>query len=247
MHPYLLHSGHLYLPTFGVLAALGLMIGLGLTERTARKVGLDPEKLWNASLFTVISAFVLSRLLLIVQHFSTFRRFPILLLAVPSLTATGLLLTAVATFVWLRRSGLPILPTLDAWGPSGLLLWGFLALGHCAEGSDPGMPTSLPWGLRVAGETVTLHPVPLYAAVIAFTLAALVYAQLNRRLPGQSAGLALASSGLAQVALSFIRQPSGELLGGIETLEWLGLAIFIVGTLLWALTRPVQQPGLSQV
>ena len=35
MHPYLLHSGHLLLPTFGVLAAVGLMSALTLSLRTA--------------------------------------------------------------------------------------------------------------------------------------------------------------------------------------------------------------------
>ena len=48
MHPYLLHSGHLLLPTFGVLAAIGLMAALSLSLRTAATISLDPEKLWNA-------------------------------------------------------------------------------------------------------------------------------------------------------------------------------------------------------
>src|ERR1700732_2668412 len=65
MHPYLIHSGHLLLPTFGVLAAVGLMAALTLSLRTASIVGLNPERLWNAGLFTLLAAFALSRLLLI--------------------------------------------------------------------------------------------------------------------------------------------------------------------------------------
>ena len=45
MHPYLLHSGHLLLPTYGVLAALGLMAALTLSLRTAATVGLPMDKL----------------------------------------------------------------------------------------------------------------------------------------------------------------------------------------------------------
>ena len=89
MHPYLLHHGHLYLPTFGALAALGLMLALGLSEHTAWLKKLPEEKLWNAGIFAVVAAFVLSRLLLLVQHFAAFRHFPVLLLTVPSLTPSG--------------------------------------------------------------------------------------------------------------------------------------------------------------
>src|SRR5580698_6541454 len=96
MHPYLLHSGHLLLPTFGVLAAVGLMAALTLSLRTAAIVGLVPDKLWNAGLFTLLSAFALSRLLLIFANPRSFVAAPILLLMVPSLNTIGVLLTLLA-------------------------------------------------------------------------------------------------------------------------------------------------------
>jgi phosphatidylglycerol:prolipoprotein diacylglycerol transferase len=138
MHPYLLHSGHLLLPTFGVLAALGLMAALTLSLRTAVTVGLPPDKLWNAGLFTLLSAFALSRLLLIATNLHDFLAYPILLLMVPSLSATGILLTILATAIYLRLQHLPLLDTLDAWSPCATLTWAFLALAHFAEGSDAG-------------------------------------------------------------------------------------------------------------
>ncbi|XWK50702.1 hypothetical protein RBB78_02455 [Tunturiibacter empetritectus] len=117
MHPYLLHSGHLLLPTFGVLAALGLMAALTLSLRTAALVGLNPDSLWNAALFTLLSAFALSRILLIATNLHNFLAYPILLLTVPSLTSTGILLTLLATLIYLRIRNLPLLDTLDAWSP----------------------------------------------------------------------------------------------------------------------------------
>ena len=146
MHPYLLHSGHLLLPTFGVLAAVGLMAALTLSLRTAALVGLDPDKLWNAGLFALLSAFALSRLLLIAANPRNFLAYPILLLMVPSLTATGILLTIIVTAIYLRVRHLPIFDTLDAWSPCATLVWAFLALGHLAEGSDAGLPNHPPLG-----------------------------------------------------------------------------------------------------
>ena len=97
MHPSLVHIGFLTIPTYGLLAAIGLMLALLLSLRTAAIVGLSPDRMWDAGLFTLIAAFVLSRLLLVVENLHTFLSFPILLLMVPSLTPLGLGLTAVAS------------------------------------------------------------------------------------------------------------------------------------------------------
>ena len=194
MHPYLLHSGHLLLPTFGVLAAVGLMAALTLSIRTAATVGLNPERLWNAGLFTLLSAFALSRLLLIVSNLHDFLAYPILLLMVPSLNTTGILLTILATAIYLRVRNLPLLDTLDAWSPCATLTWAFLALGHFAEGSDAGLPTTLPWGIAIPPNSLRLHPVALYAAIAAALLTAVLLRQpSHRHHPGDTFALALAT------------------------------------------------------
>ena len=229
MHPTLLHIGHLYLPTFGVLAALGLMLALVLSERTARLLGIDAEKLWNAGIFAILAAFLLSRLLLIATNVRTFLHYPIVLLAVPSLTATGLLLTAIATVAWLYSKRVPVLRALDAWAPCAALVWSFLALGHFAEGSDPGMPTNLPWHT---------HPVALYAALAAAIIAFAAWQLLHRKLaPGHTAAFALVSAGLAQFLLSFLRQPGVLSLGGLDLLQCVALGMLSAGILLAAGTR----------
>jgi phosphatidylglycerol:prolipoprotein diacylglycerol transferase len=225
MHPYLIHSGHLLLPTFGVLAALGLMAALTLSLRTAVVTGLSPEKLWNAGLFTLLSAFALSRLLLIASNLHDFVTYPILLLMVPSLNATGILLTILATAIYLRLLHLPLLDTLDAWSPCATLIWAFLALGHLAEGSDAGLPTTLPWGLRIPPDRTPLHPVALYAAIAASLLTVLLLRQLpRRRHPGDTLALALATAGTAQFLLTFFRQPypSTSLL---DPIQWISLGM----------------------
>jgi phosphatidylglycerol:prolipoprotein diacylglycerol transferase len=225
MHPYLLHSGHLLLPTFGVLAAIGLMAALTLSLRTAAIVGLDPDKLWNAGLFTLLSAFALSRILLIAANLHNFLTYPILLLMVPSLSATGILLTIVATLIYLRLRNLPLLDTLDAWSPCATLTWAFLALGHFAEGTDAGLPTSLPWGIRIPPDRTPLHPVALYAAIAAALLAIVLLRRLpHRHHPGDTLALALAAAGTAQFLLTFLRQPYPDT-GFLDPIQWICLGM----------------------
>lgn len=241
MHPYLLHSGHLFLPTFGLLAAAGLLAALSLSLRTARTVGLPRDRLWDAGLFALLAAFLLSRLLLIVTNLHSFLTYPILLLTVPSLTEFGLLLTAIATLVYLHFKQLPLRPTLDAWAPCATLAWAFLALGHFAEGSDPGLPTTLPWALRIPPDTLRLHPIALYAMLLALALTALLHRHLCiRRQQGETAALALALTGVTQFLLTFLRQPNlyPDSLGNLlDPIQWAALGMIALGALLYLLPR----------
>lgn len=241
MHPSLLHFGFLTIPTYGLLAAIGLMLALILSLRTAAIVGLSPDRVWNAGLFTLIAAFVLSRLLLIVENLHTFWAFPVLLLMVPSLTPLGLALTAVASLAYLRTRNLDILSTLDAWAPCGTLAWALLALGHFAEGSDPGLPSHLPWAVALPSSSLRLQPVAIYAAIVAIVLTAVLLVQLSRRRrAGDTAAIALASCGVAQFLLSFLREPAyyenalGRLL---DPIQWVALGMILVAGLLWQQPR----------
>ena len=235
VYPYLFQSGHLFLPTFGVLAALGLMLALTLSLRTAAWAGLPPEAVWNAGLFAVIAAFLSSRLLLIVENLHSFAVAPLLLLEVPSLTAAGLLATLIATGIWLRFHHLCIQRTLDAWAPCATLTWAFLALGHFAEGSDPGLPTR--FGIRMPGESTPLVPVALYVAAYALILTAILIAGLRRhRRPGEIAGIALALAGAGQFLLGFVRQPELNAITSIlDPLQWVALGLILAGAITVAL------------
>ncbi len=203
------------------------MLALGLSERTAGWVGLDPERLWNAGLFAVLAAFVLSRVLLVATNLRAFRTYPLLLLTVPSLTAGGLVLTVAATLVWLWIKRVPALSALDAWAPCATLVWFFLALGHFAEGSDPGMPFRL--GIRLPGEGTALHPVALYAAGVALGMTVGLCGWVRRSVrAGETAGFGLIGAGVGQFLLSFVRQP-GSSQAGLDDLQWVAVGMVICG------------------
>jgi len=217
------------------------MAALALSLRTATIAGLSPDRLWNAGLFLLLSAFVLSRLLLVVMYLHAFLTYPILLLAVPSLTPLGLLLTGIVTLLYLRVRRLPLLATLDAWAPCATLIWAFLALGHFAEGSDPGLVTTLPWGRPMIAGGIPLHPVALYAAIVAVLLTVVLFGHLRRRpRRGDTAAFALAAVGVAQFLLTFLRQPdpSVELLGNVlDPIQWVAIGMIVAAGIIWLRPR----------
>ena len=252
MHPTLLHLGHLTLPTFGLLAALGLIAALSLALRCAPLAGLLPDTLWSASLFAAIAAFVLSRLLLIATDLHSFLSYPILLLTLPSLTGIGLLLTALATLVYLRLRQIPILSALDAWAPPATLLWAFLAIGHLAEGSDPGLPSRAPWAVRIPPDPDLQQPVALFAAITALALTALLFRHLRHaHAPGQIASLALLLAGLAQFLLTFLRQPYPYPTDApalpLDPIQFLALGMVASAGLLSMIGTPIPEPTPEEV
>jgi phosphatidylglycerol:prolipoprotein diacylglycerol transferase len=217
------------------------MLALALSLRTARTAGLNPDSLWNAGLFTLIAAFVLSRLLLVATNLHTFFSYPILLLMVPSLTPLGLLLTAIAAAIYLRTHAIPFLPALDAWAPCATFAWTFLALGHFAEGSDPGLPSNLPWAVKIPPSAVREHPVAIYAALAAAVLTFILLAHLkSRRQAGDTAALGLGLCGLTQFLLSFFREPSfydNAMSNLLDPVQWLALGMIVIAAILWQQPR----------
>jgi phosphatidylglycerol:prolipoprotein diacylglycerol transferase len=240
VHPTLLHLGHLYLPTFGVVAALGLAAAISMSLRTARMAGVSPDELWDAGMFAVFAAFVTSRLLLVAMNFKSFTAAPVLLLTVPSLTAGGLVLTAAATVVYLHWKRMPLRRSLDAWAAPGTLLWAFLAMGHMAEGSDPGLPTR--FGLRTSLAGYREQPVALYAAVAALGITVVLYGAMRERRPseqvdGRVAGAGLVMVGVVQFGLSFLRIPyfydrGAGFLMLLDPLQWVAVGMVAVGGVL---------------
>ncbi|MCU1322308.1 MAG: prolipoprotein diacylglyceryl transferase [Acidobacteriaceae bacterium] len=245
MHPILFHFGRFVLPTFGVLAAAGLMLALSLSLRTAAMVRLDPEALWNAGLFAIVSALVSSRLLLVIANFKSFLSYPLLILALPSLTATGILLTLLATLVYLRFKRLPLLTTLDAWAPCATLVWAFLAFGHLAEGSDPGLISTLPWKILSPTGGAYLHPVALYAALAALLITEAALIALRRKAEaGRTVALALAASGVAQFCISFFRHPSfasdeSPFFNVLDPIQWVSLGMVLAAGVIYIQTVPL--------
>ena len=240
--PGYLRLGRLHLPVYGIFAAAGLIATLWLSQRTGPKVGVSAEKLWDAGIIAVVAAFVASRLLLVVLNFHAFVRYPLLLLALPSLTYGGMLLTGVLVWLYLRWKGLPLWDVLDAWAPCAALLAAVLSVGHFVEGTDAGMPTALPWGLVNAGDTVLgrVHPVQIYAAVLALALCGLLLKLLlNRRFVGHVAAVALMSGGALSFLLDMLRQPvesQGNAL--LDPGQFVALASMLAGGVVWAVREP---------
>ncbi|HEX8798374.1 MAG TPA: prolipoprotein diacylglyceryl transferase family protein, partial [Terriglobales bacterium] len=76
MFPRLFHIGNFNLPTYGFMAALGLIFGLVLIVKLGREQGIDPDKLWNLGIVAIISGVVGAKILMVLVDFSYYTEHP---------------------------------------------------------------------------------------------------------------------------------------------------------------------------
>ena len=198
MHPRLAHFGSLILPTYSVVAAIGLIAALLLAEWCATRAGVARDRIWTLAIVVLAATIILSRVVLAIQMLPAFHAYPRIVLTLPTLTQFGpaiVLLTAIATIAAMR---LPWLRTLDAVTPATLLLLTALHIGSFFAGDDLGSRTTLALGNLVPGDEGH-HPVALYAAVLT-VLACLtaLLVLLRQRVPGQAFGAGLAGVCIAR-------------------------------------------------
>lgn len=225
------------------------MCALTLCQMTARLARLDPAKVWDAALMMAFSAFVISRVLLVIGSWRSFLSAPLLVLALPSLNDTGLLLTALVTLIYLRWKRIPILGFLDAIAPSFALVWAFACLGDILAGTKDGMPTRffLAVGANAAGNG-GVHPVEAYTLLLALLLCgtlirALARFQRGGRPAGLVCGLGLVLAGATVFVLDFLRLPSELYVAAmLDPVQWMGLAMIVVGFALY-----IALPDLPEV
>ena len=76
MHPNLIEFGRFSIHTYGVLAAIGLILGLTLNVRLAVRDGQNEDKAWNLGLIAIVAAILGSKAMLIVTDWANFSQHP---------------------------------------------------------------------------------------------------------------------------------------------------------------------------
>jgi phosphatidylglycerol:prolipoprotein diacylglycerol transferase len=204
MHPHLFRIGPVTVPTFGAIAALGLVLAISLAARGARVMRLNEDAVWNLCLWMAAGTLVLSRLIIVAQVWKSFAKYPLYILTLPTVTKWGLLLALGSGVVYMLVKRLPWLRTLDAMAPAALLLQAFLHLGTHFSGDDLGLATSSRMGVAFGDQGY--HPVALYSAVLTLVACALAFVWMHRESqPGETFGLSLTLAALIRFFVDTLR------------------------------------------
>ena len=151
-----------------------------------------------------------------------------------------------------RTRGLDLVALADAAAPALAIAEAVGRLGCLLDGSNLGVPTELPWGVvypnprsQAPDHVLARHPAPLYHALAALAIWALVR-RLSPRLPrGGPFALWLGLHAVARLGIGFVRADPPVLLGLQEAQWWSLVALAGLGSvMIWRLRRtsPGQAP-----
>ncbi len=252
MLPQLFQIGRFFLPTYGLLVSLGVLIGLWISARNSARQGIDPEKAWNLGILVVLAGILGAKILYIIVDWSTYAEHPSEIFSLGTLQAGGVfsggLVAALAVAAWyIRKHSLPTLATCDAFAPG-------LALGHAigrvgcfAAGCCWGKPTQHFWGVTFTNPlarirvgtplNVPLEPTQLFeSAVELANFFILTWLLARRKFDGQVIGAYLFLYGVARYFLEFLRDDPGRgsVFGGIMTgTQLIAILLVLAGGLIW--------------
>ena len=152
MFPRLFHIGSFYLPTYGLLVASGVLIGLWIIVRNSEKQGINGDDAWNLGILVVLAGIIGAKVLYIINDWSSYANNWREIFSLNTLQAGGVfsggLIAAIGAGIWyMRRHHMPALRTMDGIAP-GLAFGHVLGRFGCfAAGCCYGKPTSHFWGV----------------------------------------------------------------------------------------------------
>lgn len=259
MFPQLFRMDGFFLPTYGLLVALGFLSALWLTARLSRKAGLNTDAVLNLGIYTAIAGMAGAKLFLLVLDAGYYAKHPGGLFSFATLQAGGIfyggLIAALLVAAWyMRRARLPGLATADAFAPGVALGHAIGRVGCFAAGCCWGVVCDRPWAVtftnpeshRLVGVPLglPLHPTQLYEAFAEAAICLVLYRRFVRpHRPGAIIGLYLMLYSLVRFAVEFFRAHDANNLGfgPFSTEQWIALALAAVGAWLAFRKSPLRQ------
>ncbi|MGA7411026.1 MAG: prolipoprotein diacylglyceryl transferase [Bryobacteraceae bacterium] len=252
MFPKLFSIGSFFIPTYGVLVALGFLAGLFVTLRLARRVHLPAEKISNLAIYCALGGIAGAKLFMFLFDWNFYVHNPQEIFTLSTLQAAGvfhggLLLALLVALLYIRGQQLPLLLTLDTFAPGIALGHAIGRLGCFAAGCCWGKECHLPWAVYFRSQEaaqvplgVPLHPAQLYESATNLLIFGLLYRLTGRtHRDGQIFGLYLILYGLARFIIEFFRVHEQSLVFDLSLTQWISLALVALGALiLWARQRP---------
>ena len=247
MYPELFRIGSFPINTYGVFLALAFLCAILIAVKLAGRDGLPKEKIYDLSLWMLLSSLVGSKVLMLFTE-PEYRDHPSQLLSLDFLRSGGvfyggLIGAVIAGYLLMKRYKLPWWKTADACAP-GIAIGNFFGRQGCfAAGCCWGKPTTLPWGVKFTelGHDITgvptnvyLHPTQLYESfAMLLVFGFLLWLHKHKRFSGQVILTYALLYSTVRFLIEFVRDdPRGDILGlttltGLSTSQLISLVVGI--------------------
>jgi phosphatidylglycerol:prolipoprotein diacylglycerol transferase len=257
--PRLFQIGGFAVPTYGVLVATGVLVGLWISVRNSARQGIKPENAWDFGIAVVLAGIVGAKILYIILDWRSGHVygqnlrdiFTLETLQAGGVFSGGLAAAFAVAFWFLHKYRMPALATCDAFAPG-------LAMGHAigrvgcfAAGCCYGKPTHHFWGVTftnpLAAQLVgtplnsALQPTQLFESAVELSIFFILTWMFKRKkFDGQIFGAYLFLYGTARFLLEFLRDDPGRggpFFGLLSGTQLIAIGLVITGGVIWYL-RP---------
>ena len=257
MFPQLFHFGSFAVPTYGVLVATGVLVGLWISVRNSARQGIKPENAWDLGIAVVLAGILGSKILYILVDWHTYAQHPGAIFSLATVQAGGVfsggLIAGFSIAAWfVRKHHMPALATCDAFAPGLALGHAIGRLGCFAAGCCYGKETSHWWGVTFTSPVAAanagtplgraLEPTQLIesaAELLIFFLLTWMFSR--KKFDGQILGTYFFVYGIARFLIEFLRDDPGRggpyFSGLLSGTQLISIGLVLVGGLLWYL-RP---------
>lgn len=255
------HLGPFPVQWFGLLVAIGFMVGLWTSGRRAARAGIPAEAVTDAGIWLILGALIGARALYAISYWDNLMVDPVnprapwtevFMIQRGGLVFHGGLVGAtVAALIYLRVRRLPVWKFADALAP-GIALGSFIGRFGCLmNGCCFGSPTGLPWAIHfpVTHEThgAGVHPVQIYDSLVNLGFAVfLAWLYRRRKFDGQVFATYLVGYAALRSFVEIFRgdYPSRQLGAAVTPGQWFSLLVVAAGLVLWwKLSRPTANPA----
>jgi phosphatidylglycerol:prolipoprotein diacylglycerol transferase len=252
MHPVLFQFGGITVYSYGVLVALGVLLGLWYARREAPRLGLNPDYVWNLGIYMVLVALVVAKIWLVLSSWDYYMANPREIFSMAVLQSGGTFyggvvgaMLTIIIYTYVKK--IPILPLLDTFAFAVPLGHSIGRLGCLAAGCCYGKPTSVPWAVTFKSELaehlagtplgVPLHPTQIYESTVEFlNFLIIVWLAKRQRFTGQLVGTYFLLYGFERGTIEFFRGDPGRTLmfhNSVSLMQLTSVALILIGAFLW--------------
>lgn len=213
-----------FIPTYGFILAIGFLLSLKLAVKLSQRDGFAPGRIVDLSIYTLLTAVLSAKILLIFYDLGRYWRNPGEILSIVRLAGVfygGFIGAFIFILLYVHWHRMRITYLLDNFAPAVILgqaigRWGCLCAGCCY-----GIPTSLPWGLvytdpychATTGVPLgtPLHPTQIYESAGNFViLIVLLFIWKRRKFPGEVFASYVILYPVTRFFWEFLRGDAGE-------------------------------------
>jgi phosphatidylglycerol:prolipoprotein diacylglycerol transferase len=214
VHPIFIRLGPLDIHTYGVLVAIGFIVGLAVAGRRARSEGIQPEQISDLGIWLIIAGMLGGKLFHLIFFWDDFiagwHADGVRSLREGFVFYGGFIFATLTAVVYTRLKRLPLAKLADIFAPSIALGHAFGRMGCFFNGCCYGRACTLPWAVTfppphvIAG--IPVHPTEIYEALgnlAIFGGLSLFYR--HKRFVGQVWWLYVLGYGVLRLVVEFFR------------------------------------------